>query len=534
MVGRKVLENEDYSSFFENEELDIICLEAGKMGNYPNPIKYYHNSNKNLILFITPIAASDFNLVLNEMNAHLRDDISSCHILAPLIGLGYSEQHVVTAYRKAKEETLYIYDSKTSDVDKFFNQNDRSFSKWLLSLFTGLLNAARPAYKSHKNNIEYRSLGTQSLFDGVSCGYLTAGYLLAAKEAIENDQEISIDTFRNCQDAQQSMTEYMANSLNTAFKYFIKKAWQDTYMPLDKEQSFANYFLGWPKENGLAPKILYFASLGFIFKPLVSMLRLPTEFTTRAMAASADFVANEIYTWSPRNVGLQYLRSTALLFCLAGQAIFKSLALMVRTVTAPIDSFKKGWQTHKALGVLSVLISVTAYTLLAVFAAPAVVSALSSVMGSAFNTLFGLVIKDLALPFTSLIEMPASIAAAVTLITASTVIAVIKGGIECLFCAGREKEEKTGDSFSSRGSVDEFDMKGGSPSYISRSLEKKQPSLIESDFLRLDSAEEIDAVEIGDGISEILLDFEPDAVIMQTDGSDDFLSSSQSLTSSFG
>lgn len=457
MAGRKRLGGETFKACLQKamcQEGSVFQSEITVSIDGKESIVYV-NFHSKTIIFTDPVQAFNYKSTIEQVDQQLKDknekysSIDEFHLLMGLTGRGYSEQHIVMAYRGAKDNTLQLFDSKTSDIEKFFSWQPSSLAQSILTGLTGLLRSAQANYHFEGSalndiSISYHSLGTQSLFDGVSCGYFASGYILEVKSLIESGRvkAINAERLRLCNEAQLSMMDTVGDYANTVYKRFILKAWNDTYKPLKSQQDerFANYFLGWPKDKGIANKLFYFATLEFILKPAISLLRLPTEFASRAVAESADFVANEIYTWSPKRPVLQTGRSFLLGLSFVGQGMAKALALAIRTVIAPVDSFKAAKEIHPALAALSLTCTITAYTAIAIIAAPAAFHALTTLFGAGFLGSFTIVLTDLAWPMAHLFSgMNVVAAATTTLILASSLIAGLKAGARSLFV---QKENK--------------------------------------------------------------------------------------------
>jgi hypothetical protein len=366
---------------------------SGIINKSQDPYYFYLDPNKKIILLMTPVEHRFLESVLKNIADELgAKDFSEYHVLAGVIGNGLTEKHIVSAYCPPKDGQIQIFDSKISDPDKFFSQRS---GIQVGTLVKGLFRSLLPNPISHPQielgrirQADYIPLGTQSLFDGASCGYHTATNLMTLISRIENNQSIGPDDLLAAtQTPVVQHTESLGLQKNSRFTSFIKKAWQDTFMPLDNDEErksthFGHYFMGWPKK-GAGSRALYFLTLGFITTPVVNLIRLPTEFLFNALSEIANYLKNALISWAPTNYVTQSLRSVALLTCIGLQGLFKGVSLLLRTVTAPVTSFKEALNVNppwlgKMLAATSALFSLGAFAALIIFAAPVAISALSS------------------------------------------------------------------------------------------------------------------------------------------------------------
>ncbi len=255
MVGIKTLEIRNSEALLAAGLRDPITTiladdPANKLGN---PFEFY--TNERLVMVTTPVHASNFNALIESLN-DLDSSFEDRHLLVGLIGPGLTEQHIVTAHRDPTGH-IQIFDSKTSDVKKFFGLDFAA-----LSLVRGLFRSLIPAYnkqavKLNDNlTVDYISLGTQSFFDGVSCGYQSAATMLAVKKLLDKKKDVSreklLATMADPVGKAKAMHQLPPEKVDTNLTSFIKKAWQDTYMPEASENrppGFRHYFMGWPEKK---------------------------------------------------------------------------------------------------------------------------------------------------------------------------------------------------------------------------------------------------------------------------------------------
>lgn len=423
----------------EAENISEVALSNGADTNHLfNEVSYYRENNT--IVVLNPFDNSRYADLITSLERGGVGDLDSCHLLLGLKGDGVTEGHIVTAYlppvTKGKERRLQIFDPKTSDAHKFFHQPT---GNRIATVILGLFRALIPRYSTQINAgdlppIDYHALGTQSFFDPASCGYHTASNILTLKDMISSGTTIDRDSLLQASRSPvarsiNSLRSKHSSSVDSGFGSFLKKAWQDTYMPLENEAEreklhFGHYFMGWPKEKGAGQKVLYFATLGFLFNPLLNLIKLPTEFLLNALSETASYLKNALIATAPKNPLAQYLRSGALLAMNILQYLFKGISLLVRTVTSPVSSFKAAKKTGGwPLALLSATFSVAAYAALAIFAAPAVMA----LAGPGAAGVLAPVLKLLATPVTFIatqlgLQVPAVIGAAITAIAGSSLL----------------------------------------------------------------------------------------------------------------
>ncbi|KTD47011.1 hypothetical protein Lrub_1933 [Legionella rubrilucens] len=330
------------------------------------------------------------------------------HVLAGVVGNGVTERHIVSMYVPPNGD-IHFFDPKASDREKFFSDKliDQTFS-WR-RLFPALWNSLSPRPTSSftlsdgediNRPAVHFALGTQSFYDGVSCGYHHAAQLLVLKHLIMQGKRVTVDALldklRNpVHESSEALkqTPYESQATNR-FLAFMKKAWLDTYLPdkIEEEREplhFGHYFMGWPSQKGTFRKVVYFLTLGFILNPLINVIKLP-ELLANGISESFSFLKNSLINWAPTHPATQFFRSGLLLSTIGLQGLFKGLYFAIRTVTSPVTSFKEAWRIHPALGILSAVVSLTVYAALVYFAAPVVVPILMAAgpaAAPAFNAL---------------------------------------------------------------------------------------------------------------------------------------------------
>lgn len=486
---------------------------------------YYVDPVNNLIIVTTPINAAEFGELLTHLDNYFsKIGLANKQLLLSLTGRGVTEKHVVTAYCSAGRQNIQIFDSKASNPSKFFSSLAATqLGTLVLSLFRSLVPSPRQtitlsdaSYRMYPDNnqlgqnrqftADYTALGTQSFFDGVSCGYHSAATILICRELIAAGEDINREnilarTNNPVNEATILLKETNPKKVNNAFFAFMKKAWFDTVMPLGDEKEreasyFRHYFLGWPKE-GSVKKALYLVFLGFIFFPLINSIRRPLEFTLNAFSEVANLAKNQLIAWAPTTPGRQYLRSALILLAYGFQGLFTGTYLLLRTVTSPITSFKAAQQINNPvlrtmLSVLSVILSFTAFAALAYFAAPAVLIIAAPSTATALTP----ILTALAYPFSQLfalmgISLAPVTAAVATVITSSALFAVAKEIVSKVFSKSPEKNDSSNlQKKPSKDLLDEFEedeiVLGSNVS----SILAKQPVLSKSKDLKEDTLKE--------------------------------------------
>ncbi|CEK12244.1 hypothetical protein [Legionella hackeliae] len=347
MPGYKVLNNYETEDLFAQylDGINIVTSNQFGEGVPSNPFKFHTHPETDLIIITSPLAANNFE----ELLPHLKNHFPGKQLLLGLTGQGATEQHIITAHVSADHQTINLYDPKASNAQRFFSGKG---GPWTLVL--GLLRALNPFPKTTLPlagaKAFHHALGTQSFFDGVSCGYHNVANILACKKLIEEGNPITRNSLLNktknpVNEAAQRLIAISPDKVNSSFTSFIKKAWQDTVMPLQsdaqrKALKFQHYFLGWPAEGKTSQKIIYFVSLRFIVQPLINLLRRPVEFTFNALSETANFLKNSLINWAPTNLFTQYLRSGLMLLANGMQGLFKGAYLALRTITSPITTFQ--------------------------------------------------------------------------------------------------------------------------------------------------------------------------------------------------
>ena len=381
MPGYMTLGKDDFHILLNQADKETVIVPSSAKMPYP----FNYEINQNVVIIHSPIPSYGLQNVLS----HLKEITKDKHILLSVVGQGLNEQHIATMHILPVGNAV-IYDSKSSDPEFFFDP-PRSPNRFAIilkrigkSLFSGrdgiplrlkaltdvdLANLGDgPFYQDGDPNVCYKTLGTQSFFDGVSCGYHCASNINCLTRMINTGREVTLENLLNENIAPvttsarilaESATD-SANKVNNSFKAFMKQAWLDTFMPYADEEKrqeigFYNYFLGWPEQNN--EKSLFILTLGFITHPAINTLKLLIEFPFNALGELAAYTKNRLINWSPTNRIIQTFKSGLLALAVASQYTFKGLYHIAKMTTAPINSAREAWAISPLLGLTSALIS---------------------------------------------------------------------------------------------------------------------------------------------------------------------------------
>jgi hypothetical protein len=313
-------------------------------------------------------------------------NLENNHIVANVVGNGATEKHITTWYKPSGPDArVYIYDPKTGDAEKYLSRLSNSLVRKAWDGFIGAFRALIPNYtKEIDQDKIYQSLGVQSYFDPITCGYYSLEVSRAITELVGDNQIITVDAILDRLALRNPVQEALATiqaydkSQDTRYSGFIKKAWHDTFIApavkhpkVAEEYGIMNYFAGYPLEAG-PKRVLYYASLSFLITPLINTLKIPTEFAVKALAETASYLKNRLLFWTPTSNLTQYLRSAVLLAANGLHFALEGAWVSLRTITSPVNSFEAGYKVHWTLGLLSACLSTAFWAGVAVFALPAV------------------------------------------------------------------------------------------------------------------------------------------------------------------
>jgi hypothetical protein len=367
----------DNSSFGKNQQL--ITIDAAQSNQFD-----VHVIEENVFILKPMLSLID----LRSLQAEIKRKLGEKNIIVGLVGQGITEKHIVTHFIPkgviSESNPVIAYDSKGP-----VNTNFYKFAKSPFTKFTDLLKAfflllrSKPVDKFKVNGLHINaiSLGTQSLFDGVSCGMRHVQHMLLM-------HNWKTDNFKQpnllvAQDLTQKELSKLFNKTSMNYGEFISLAWQQTFMTglsleEKKQRNFLNYFMGWPKEGKTSQKIIYFLSLGFITSPLISLLKTFLQFPIHAIGESMHYLRNKLMLQTPHSLVIQFLRSIGIVFTAAIEGVSNTLGFIINTIMSPIDNFKVSWKNNKALGVLSGLLSLGVLVSVALFVLPLAFSQLAN------------------------------------------------------------------------------------------------------------------------------------------------------------
>lgn len=373
MLGYFRLNNQQFETVLKKQFPQYSIIDAehalNKLGN---PIVYYYDKINQIITLLTPVNVCAWPEVRLMITQHLNFEYNdfAIHWVAGLIGMGVTEQHIVTVYFPAQSADCQIYDSKASNPERFFSERQQSS---FTSLIKGMWLSILPRHLTlctawRGQEINYNLLGTQSFFDGKSCGF-QANYTIQAivhliNLGFEVNRKHVLEVIPLIINEKNNLANSVRHLLDLSLVSFIKKAWLDTFL-YSKElnsppQSFREYFMGWPA-NRKVLQLVYILSLSFIRKPLINIFKLFTEFLPNLLVELNNYVINQLINWMPTFSFLQYTRSGLLLNAYAGKGFFKSVALVLRVLTSPFEILSEAWQIHPLLGVLSAVLCISGY-----------------------------------------------------------------------------------------------------------------------------------------------------------------------------
>lgn len=487
--------------------------------------RFFININASCMVIADPVRAADINLhnradaifsydeLIQAIQAQWSDyNLNNFHIIAPVIGEGATEKHIVTLYKPPNASAPMIFDSKTSDPERLVAPADRRLSRRLVSGSVGSVRALNPSFSQTLDTEDktvlaglrgasYHALDTQSYLDPKTCGYHCAqvckeiAEMVCEAPAIPVNVDNLLNRLKNRNPVDESLVILQDEEpqFNNNFFSFIQKAWYETYIkPVVKQgtratdYSFLNYFAGLPSEGELK-LFIYFVSLAFIVTPLVNTLKLPTEFLLKALAEGVYYLKDQIMLWAPTSAPLQYARSTLLFFTHLLHYVLEGSRLWVRTVTSPINSFNAGWRIHWSLGLTSAIVSAAAYTALAVFALPVLAGALAS-SGSGILTVIPQILTVIGTPIASAfaaigLPLGAIASAGLLFLSGLAVVHAAKSALDWVVnkatAPGKLQSQVTGNNIKSSHSQDDFHfMSSGDESSCTPVKERKRSSSI--------------------------------------------------------
>ena len=395
--------------------------------NLANEIKYIFQPANPLakeslprVILFSSIAAgnlsSEFLEILKRLSeTHFKQNFAQVQVqkydlIFSLTGQGSTENHITAAYANITVGMIpevTLIDSKTTNPDRFFG-SQKSNRVWaVLEAFfkSFLFNPDRDLHKVEFNdqsgsktiNVKRIITGTQSLFDGVTCGFHTVAAMNALVTLIKEGKEISganilgKDKDGNpilgnpVRTGQALLRSKAPEKVKSNLLDFLGEAWSKTYTTSsDGNTSFFEY----PSKGTAAQKVAYFIpTFRFLTAPLTNMVKLPTELVVHGVAEFFDFLQTQLNALLLTNPVFQGLRTLAVGLSFLCRGIFLGLSRVLRCVFSPVESAKEALKVEEGgtleakdyiLCALSVVVSLSAYVAIAIFAAPLLFAALPS------------------------------------------------------------------------------------------------------------------------------------------------------------
>ena len=166
-------------------------------------VVYFYNKQNNAVVIPSPLAVMDgdgdavepsYQATIDAISKVIGDPFS---LATSLVGKGSGERHYTALYRSLDGE-ISIFDSKISEPERFLNSSNapnffeiiwggltalfQSFGLWAF----GIGKQVNATFLNQ--DVVIHRLGTQPLFDGVSCGLYSAGAVLVMADLIDNNQ----------------------------------------------------------------------------------------------------------------------------------------------------------------------------------------------------------------------------------------------------------------------------------------------------------------------------------------------------------
>jgi hypothetical protein len=350
----------------------------------PNRATYLIDEQNKQIIFATPlntVNVSDYLSALQEkLVGNCLDDYS---VVLPIIGKGITEQHIVALYKpKGYSKKALVIDSKTSDPESFFKFSKQTFSQKFSGAFKGIFRALIPNYQKtlrpenvYFESVDYLSTGYQSYFDGVSCGYHTLSTILKLVSILErnskNDAELETKTpqqevlspaklgsLLNSVSNDPLIKENLSSALNEMiyskkegsafphYRHYAASAWEKALFngvneETRKNQKFQHIVFGWPLENRLSHKIIYFLSLTFVLHPLKLLLNLIVTLPINLLTEALQYWQDKVFLAEPKASITQYTRSAFLLIIYPLLGLSKALSFSATQLFSLLTPFEK-------------------------------------------------------------------------------------------------------------------------------------------------------------------------------------------------
>lgn len=347
-------------------------------------VNYYQldrEHNQSIIVLASPVRfkgdAADAPLTWDEAIGVLQEnrlDLNGCHLIVPVVGMGATEKHIVTAY-KAPGHVPTLFDSKTSNPERLLSVANEGLLSRFAAAVAGLFRSIVPRYRGqatlNEQVFDYQALNTQSYFDPLTCGHHTAVIMKSITDLLMSNRPVNRDAILSHIDAlPDSPVTTALRHTDFEERSIWSDAWHETFVAPEvkrgraaSEYSFGHYFMGWPKD-GLANRTVHSGSGQVIVRPIINLLKIPTQFLLLALANGMHRAKDKLLQWSPTSVPTQIVRSTVLLAANGVHYALEGLHLYARALMSPVTSYRKGRDKHWALGLLSAAVSLASYVVI--------------------------------------------------------------------------------------------------------------------------------------------------------------------------
>ncbi|KTC97188.1 hypothetical protein Lgee_1849 [Legionella geestiana] len=248
-----------------------------------------------------------------------------------LVGHGLTERHILTAY-KGDNNQIILFDSKRSDGERFLSNlwnPPFSFNAFFRTLF-----GFGDVFNINGQTVRYISLGTQSAWDGTTCGLHVAAMLNGIRQLCSRNEPITAESILDemgnpVVDVVSALEDDNEIHEAISFRAFMNSAWNDTFLRnRPSDESARAYFFGWHGSENTLP-------FEPVFETLRSVLKLLTALPARVLAETGAFARKSLMETAPKNGFTQSLRSGAMLLTFAFEGMCRSVGMLFQTVLEP-------------------------------------------------------------------------------------------------------------------------------------------------------------------------------------------------------
>ncbi|RUQ95180.1 hypothetical protein [Legionella septentrionalis] len=317
--------------------------------------------NDNVCVVSTPVltqAPSSYKTeltyqeVINFFKSQKDFLLAEQQVIIPVIGAGNTERHITVLYKNTKDKYT-LFDSKLSNPSTFLNSSEKpglTVGGLISAIFRSVFNwnySHKVKFKSGKEaiDLQYEGLGTQSTFDGVSCGFHALGMMqILANDAVIGKSKNGADRTRMLKTlANQSpvslglqMLDNSKQTHQTSLTAFLKNSWYKTFNNAGEEYSFAQYFLGAPKSNE--------SKLWFATTPLVTFkntFKLVLELPLSIASGIFDYLRNALYQFAPTRWYSKMTRTLTLALVQTAYALTEGVRRITNFILSPIEASRE-------------------------------------------------------------------------------------------------------------------------------------------------------------------------------------------------